>query len=151
MKIPPLSEPFSFFRIGAAPYRISKQPDALSHIGPSHGSKAPSSPISPRLPAHELITIQRGSQDHIFGIPVSLKGQLNSICVFHDAILPSETKELFDGGKSKVQPALLVLIICSFPTETTLRLEIKIFRAMLVCSSMRHTWDYSGEKQNKSR
>ncbi|OQV18153.1 Neurobeachin-like protein 1 [Hypsibius exemplaris] len=102
MKLPNMGDPFAFFRIGSAPIKTAKPTDSLSHIGSSHPYRVPSSPMSPRLPAHELITIQQGSQDHIFGTPVSLKGQLNSICVFHDAILPSEAKELFDGGPNIV-------------------------------------------------
>ncbi|XP_055341493.1 neurobeachin-like protein 1 [Paramacrobiotus metropolitanus] len=106
MKMPSLSESFTFFRIGAAPLRMSKQPDVLSHItAPGQSPKLPSSPMSPRLPVHELITVQCGTQDHIFGIPVSLKGQLNSICIFHDAILPVEAKELFDRGPNIVFPS----------------------------------------------
>lgn len=100
MKLPPLSDPFTFLRIGAAPVRVAKPSATAAQRNFNYPDTLPILPMSHRLPAHELITVQQGSQDHIFGIPVSLKGQLNSVCIFVDTVLPSEAKELFDGGKT---------------------------------------------------
>lgn len=102
MKLPPFSDPFTFLRIGSAPVKAVKLSGITAQRDSSYPDALPVAPMSPKLPAHELITVQQGSQDHIFGVPVSLKGQLNSVCIFSDAVLPSEAKELFDGGNQAI-------------------------------------------------
>ena len=47
----------------------------------------------------EVVTMNLGTQDDHFGMPVCFRGQLGSVCVFAEALQPSQVKSLYTYGK----------------------------------------------------
>nr|XP_032813242.1 neurobeachin-like protein 1 isoform X1 [Petromyzon marinus] len=51
-----------------------------------------------------LRTIPAGTQDSEWGSPTSLRGQLGSVSVFHDALQPPQVKALYQAGPNNLFP-----------------------------------------------
>ena len=46
----------------------------------------------------ELTTIPVGTQDDVWGSPISIHGQIGSVCVFHDTLNPGQVKAMYTAG-----------------------------------------------------
>ncbi|XP_066264160.1 neurobeachin-like protein 1 isoform X5 [Branchiostoma lanceolatum] len=108
LKFPSTSEPFTCCRIGSSTQRTnSQQKPSNSNTAPSRGPSLPFSFPASLVPSSQsqnpsVSSIEAGSQDSLWGFPTSLQGQLGSVCVFYDALQPSQVKGLFMAGPNNL-------------------------------------------------
>uniref|UniRef100_S4R477 Neurobeachin like 2 n=1 Tax=Petromyzon marinus TaxID=7757 RepID=S4R477_PETMA len=91
-----IPEPTSFFP-GSPPHSSSST--SFSTSPSSHGVTAIPSPISA-----SSSSVLAGTQDSEWGSPTSLRGQLGSVSVFHDALQPPQVKALYQAGPNNLFP-----------------------------------------------
>eukprot|EP00058_Branchiostoma_floridae_P012964 XP_002598452.1 hypothetical protein BRAFLDRAFT_83269 [Branchiostoma floridae] len=108
LKFPSTSEPFTCCQIGSSTQRTNSQQKPLnSRTAPSRGPSPPFSFPGSLVPSSQsqnpsVSSIEAGNQDSLWGFPTSLQGQLGSVCVFYDALQPSQVKGLFMAGPNNL-------------------------------------------------
>ncbi|KAK3582874.1 hypothetical protein CHS0354_012486 [Potamilus streckersoni] len=105
-KFPNMSEPLTSCRVGSPGFRNSL--DALLDVITAPSSPSDNTKISPlklliqqatkSRDSVSVSTIPVGTQDEIWGPPVTLHGQMGQVCIFHDALQPSQVKALYTAG-----------------------------------------------------
>lgn len=101
-------QPFTSCKVGAANQRstIDLLLD-MNPVSPTIPERRKSSPLkffnfnsSPKSNCQSgVTTLPGGTQDDIWGQPIALMGQLGSVCVFYEALQPTEIKCLNSFGK----------------------------------------------------
>ncbi|CAH1788242.1 unnamed protein product [Owenia fusiformis] len=104
-KMPSLTEPFASCRIGSP----GLQPWTKEDFTNTPESKSRLSNVKFSLPVLSKssagltpLTTAAGTQDEVWGLPVSLHGQLGSVCVFHEAVTPAQSKGLYIKGANSL-------------------------------------------------
>lgn len=107
LKFPTTTEPFTSCKVGAANQRstIDLLLD-MNPVSPTIPERKKSSPLkffnfnsSPKSNCQSgVTTLPGGTQDDIWGQPIALMGQLGSVCVFYEALQPTEIKCLNSFG-----------------------------------------------------
>ncbi|XP_014667639.1 PREDICTED: neurobeachin-like protein 1 [Priapulus caudatus] len=110
LKFPSLAEPFTYCRI-ASGGQSSIVPDP-SHLS-SPQSTQPTFPLKlgellkPNLAQGASVqTFVAGTQDEVWGMPMSLQGQLGCVCVFHEALQATQVIQLYMAGPNNLTPFL---------------------------------------------
>ncbi|XP_067686159.1 neurobeachin-like protein 1 [Haliotis asinina] len=107
LKFPSLSESFTHSRIGSPGLRSTM--DILMDMSQTDGHSGDHKKQSTlkslfqsatRSSTHQpgIDSIPGGKQDEVLGPPISIHGQIGSICVFHDALQPGQVRTLYSQG-----------------------------------------------------
>ncbi|KAK3083537.1 hypothetical protein FSP39_025014, partial [Pinctada imbricata] len=103
LKFPNMTEPLTSCKIGSPSSKatISALMDQNASAAPDVKSRSPFKLLFQRQSGAldpDITTVPMGTQDDVWGLPITMHGQLGSVCIFHDVVQPGQVKAMFNAG-----------------------------------------------------